>query len=360
MLKDRKKISFLGQTIWVGLDVHKLSWTVAICSLHRIYRPFTLRPPKVEDLVHYLHQHFPEATYVCAYEAGFSGYALCEALHQFDIECLVVHAADIPVSDKQSEFKTDARDAATIARSLRSGELESIFIPSKQQQCDRALIRVRKQIGRDLVRTKNRIKSLLFFFNINIPDEFDTKSSRWSRPFQTWLWNLELPKPSATEALQLLMSTFTYTLGNKRNLDSRLRLLSQQDRYMQQADLLETVPGIGRHTAIKILTELGDIKRFNNLNALCNYIGLVPASRNSGDSVRQSRITRRGHTDLRTIMVEAAWVAIGVDPALEQTYVKLKSRMIAQKAIIRIARKLVGRIRYVLIHNVNYEKGIVC
>lgn len=65
-------------------------------------------------------------------------------------------------------------------------------------------------------------------------------------------------------------------------------------------------------------------KVWDNLNALCNYIGLVPASHNSGDSVKQSRLTRRGHTALRTMMVEAAWVAIGVDPALDQVYTQLK------------------------------------
>ena len=360
MVKDRKKISFKDQTIWAGLDVHLLSWTVAICSEHRVYRPFKMSPPKVEDLVYYLRKKFPEATYICAYESGFSGYGLCESLYEFDIACLVVHAADIPVSDKQTEFKTDARDAANIARCLRSGELQSIYIPSKQLQCDRSLIRVRKQFGSDLVRIKNRIKPLLYFFNIAIPQEYKSRSSRWSRPFQAWLWQLELPKPSATESLKLLMGASTYTLGMKRNIDSRLRQLSQQEQYLAQADLLETVPGIGRHTAIKFLTELGDIQRFSNLNALCNYIGLVPASHNSGDAVKQSRLTRRGHTALRTTMVEAAWVAIGVDPALDKNYSQLKKRMIAQKAIIRIARKLLARIRYVLIHQVDYEKGIVC
>lgn len=359
MTKDRKKISFSGQTIWVGLDVHKLSWAVAICSENRVYRPFTLRPPKVEDLVYYLQQNFPDGDFLCAYEAGFSGFGLCEALLEFDIECWVIHAADIPTSDKDAEFKTDTRDAAKIARSLRSGELNSIYLPNKQLQCDRTLVRVRQQIGRDVVRTKNRIKSLLYFYGVEIPEEYQSRSARWSRPFQAWLWNLELPFPSATEGLRLLMSSFTYNLGQKRNLDSRLRLLSNQERYQTQADLLETVPGIGRHTAIKFLTQLGDISRFSSLNSLCNYIGLVPASHNSGEAVRQGRLTYRGHTQLRVMLVEAAWTAIGVDPALEQVYNQLKKRMVAQKAIIRIARKLLGRIRYVLIHQIKYEKGII-
>ena len=77
-------------------------------------------------LVDYLENDFPQGTYICAYEAGFSGFGLCEALMDRGIQCLVINAADIPTSDRDAEFKTDQRDATKIAKCLRSGEVHSI------------------------------------------------------------------------------------------------------------------------------------------------------------------------------------------------------------------------------------------
>lgn len=358
MPQNKQKITFEEEDIYVGIDVHKNSWTIAICTEHRCYRPFSISPPRIEDLVDYLETNFPDGCYLCAYEAGFSGFNLCEALFDYGIACLVVHAADIPTANKETEFKTDARDAAKIARSLRSGELRSIHIPSKQLQGDRALARLQDQFRKDLVRQKCRIKMHLYYFGITIPKQFDNRG-RWSRDFIAWLYQVELPTPNATAVLRNLLGQMIYSLGMKRNAEQWLRNLSRSEPYQEWADLLETVPGIGRLTAIKFLLQLGDIRRFRSLDALCNYVGLVPASRNSGDRVRQGRLTHRGHTQLRTMLVEAAWTAIGVDPALSHCYTELKKRMLPQKAIVRIAKKLLARIRYVLKNKVAYEKGVL-
>jgi len=358
MIKDRKKISFANHPVYVGLDVHKKSWTVAICTAHREYRPFNISPPSVEVLVDYLQTNFPHAEFRCAYEAGFSGFGLCESLIDQGINCWVINAADIPTADRDAEFKTDPRDAAKIARSLRSGEVHSIHIPSKTLQGDRGLARLHDQFKRDLIRQKCRIKMNLLFFGVKIPTQYDDQG-RWSRPFIKWMYNLEMPSANATLMLKNQLGLFIYLLGMKRNTEAWLRSLSKTQTYQKQTDILLSVPGIGRLTAIKFLLQLGQIDRFRNLNALCNYIGLVPASSNSGDRVRQKRLTRRGHTQLRSMLVEAAWTAIGVDPALSHCYAQLKKRMVAQKAIIRIARKLLARIRYLLLHEMEYEKGVI-
>lgn len=358
MTEDKQKITFEDQDIFVGIDVHKKSWTVAVCTQHRCYRPFTISPPCVESLVGYLETRFPLGFYVCAYEAGFSGFSLCEALFDYGITCLVVNPADIPTSDKEAEFKTDARDAAKIARCLRSGELQSIYLPSKKLQGDRALSRLQEQFRSDLVRQKNRIKMHLFFFGVSIPEEFD-KPGRWSDAFLKWLYQLEMPAASATMVLQQLLGHLTYCRGMKRYTERQIRQLGRTEDYCSQAELLESVPGIGPLTATKFLLQTGPIERFPSLDALCSYAGLVPASHNSGEATRQSRMTRRGHTQLKTMLIEAAWTAISVDPALGHCYTELKKRMPPQKAIVRIAKKLLARIRFVLVNEVPYEKGIL-
>lgn len=356
MLKVRKKISFEGQKIYIGIDVHKIKWAICICTEDTNFRPFTIDADP-EILINYLNRNFPEGDFCCAYEAGFSGYGLYEALWEANIKCLVVHAADIPTTHKESEFKNDKNDALKIAKAIRSGDLQSIAIPDRQLQEDRALVRYRIQLRKDLARQKCRIKSFLAFFSIPIPPQWD--NPRWSRPFINWLWNLELTTDEGTKTLRLNMGSFTYIHGMCVNTDNHLRELSRTQRYQKDVALLTSVVGFGTRRAIEFLVLIGDIKRFSNNDKLANYLGLVPSAKSSGENIRQDRLTYRGHKQLRSIMVQAAWTSITTDPAMAKKYGNLKKRMIPQKAIISVARSLLCRVRFVLINEVSYQKGIV-
>lgn len=355
MTKVKKKISFEGQNIYVGMDVHKTQWTICVCTEHSNFRPFSMKPDP-EILIDYLRREFPDGNYLCAYEAGFSGFGLYEALWESTISCIVVHAADIPTSHKEAEFKTDKRDALKIAKSLRSKELSGIFIPDKQLQEDRSLVRFRQQLRRDIVRQKCRIKSLLDFYGIAIPEQW-TKS-KWSAGMRSWLWNLKLCTEEGTKAMQLHMGMLEHIRGMCNTTDGHLRELSRTKRHKKLVKLLMTVVGFGRLRSIEFLVELGDIKRFKNLDSLSNYVGLVPSSNNSGNRVNQKELTTRGHKQLRTMLIEAAWVSMNTDAAMAKKYGELKKRMLGQQAIVSIARKLLNRVRYVLINEVAYQKGI--
>jgi transposase len=269
---------------------------------------------------------------------------------------LVVHAADIPTSHKESEFKTDKRDALKIAKSLRAGEISGIAIPDKQLQEDRTLVRFRQQLRRDIVRQKCRIKSILAFYSIILPAKWT--NSKWTEAMRSWLWNLKLCTDEGTKSIHLHMGMLEYIRGMCINTDGHLRDLSRTKRYEKQVDLLMTVVGFGRLRAIAFLVELGDIQRLKNLDKLSNYVGLVPSSNNSGNKVSQSQLTTRGHKQLRTMLIEAAWTSMNTDPAMAKKYGELKKRMLPQQSIVVIARKLLSRLRYVLVNEVKYEKGI--
>lgn len=356
MAKIKKKVDFSGQPIYVGIDVHKKKWSIGICTQNRSFRPFS-QAADPSQLLTYLHENFPRGDYHSAYEAGFSGFGLHAFLKDNGVNSIVIHPGDVPTTDREAEFKTDSRDARKIAEALRSGQLQGIHIPGRQRQEERQLIRFRKQLRKDLVRQKCRIRMMLAFYGIHFPDQWDR--SRWDKGLRQWLWELELQHPEGTDTLRLMMGQFEYIRGIRNHVKSRMLALSNKEAYLADADLLQTVPGFSRRTAVRFLAELGDIGRFGTLDRLCSYIGLVPGTRSSGETQRAGRLTYRGHTELRMMMVEAAWVAIGVDPALEQAYAQLRKRLIAQKAIVKIARKLLARIRFVLIHRVNYEKGTV-
>ena len=116
---------------------------------------------------------------------------------------------------------------------------------------------------------------------------------------------------------------------------------------------------IGLITAIIILTELENIARFGNIDNLCGFIGLIPSKYSTGDKEGIGNLTHRGHNVLRTAIIESAWVAVRLDPALMMSYHKLCKRMEPNKAIIRIAKKLLSRINYVLKNKQPYVHGIV-
>ena len=143
------------------------------------------------------------------------------------------------------------------------------------------------------------------------------------------------------------------------NIDAHLKELARSPRYEQKVELLTSVCGFATTRAIKFLVEIGDIKRFDNIDKLACFVGLVPASNNSGNKVSQKELTVRGHKHLRTMLIEAAWVAIGADPAMARKYAQLKKRMLGQQAIVAVARSLLARVRFVLLNNVKYQKGII-
>ena len=228
----------------------------------------------------------------------------------------MVNPADIPTTNKERVQKEDKRDSRKIARSLSSGTLIPIYTPSMQTQRDRSLLRTRAMLVKDMVRYKNRIKSFLFFYGINIDEPFADPKKHWTKRFMNWLESLEIDQGSGKESLQLLISEYGNLRASILKVTKQIRELSQTAIYKEQVYLLESVPGIGIITAMTILTELETLDRFNNLDKMCGYIGLVPSTKSSGEKDKSGDITPRGHGVLRNAIVESSWIAIRKDPSL--------------------------------------------
>jgi transposase len=108
-----------------------------------------------------------------------------------------------------------------------------------------------------------------------------------------------------------------------------------------------------------LLTELHDIGRFKTLDKLCSYVGLIPNTNSSGETDRKTCMTGRRNVQLRVVLIESAWTAVRKDPALMMSFNELSKHMTKTKAIIRIARKLLNRIRYVLKHQQEYVPAVI-
>jgi transposase len=347
MVQKHTILDWLGQHVFIALDVHKRSWIVAIVTEQADFKTFT-QPPEVNVLVSYLHRHFPNATYHCVYEAGYSGYWICEQLRGHGIDCIVVNPADVPTMDKERKHKTNKVDARKLARSLRNGELVPLYLPSRVALEDRSLIRSHHMFVSKQTRCKNQIKALLSFYGVTLPE--DLADRYWSARYVAWLESLCLQSPSGTHVLKTLLDELAHLRKNILDTTRAICARARTESYAFNVVHLTTISGISTLVAMILLTEIITLDRFRSLDDLACFVGLVPGEKSSGDERTMTGMTERKNRYLRWILIESAWVAIRHDESLALAFNTLSRRMPKNQAIIRIARKLLNRVRFVLKH----------
>lgn len=176
--------------------------------------------------------------------------------------------------------------------------------------------------------------------------------SYWPKAFITWLSQVQLTQPSGTLTLQVWLEELQFIQTLKKKLDRHLIHVARE-KDDSQISLLRSIPGVGLIGALTLLTELGDMKRFKRFDDLCSYVGLVPNVYSSGETEHVGHLTKRKAQHLQPILIQFAWKAVGKDPALLKSYQQWCKAMKANKAIVRVARKLLSRIRYVMMNEKN-------
>ncbi|MGV8829042.1 MAG: IS110 family transposase [Breznakibacter sp.] len=185
------KIDFSGQNFYAGIDIHLKSWKVPIIVNEREHKTFS-QNSSAELLYNYLKKNFPGAVYHSAYEAGFCGFNSHRELKEVGINNIIINPADIPTTDKEKKQKEDKRDSRKIVKSLKNGDLKGIYVPSKEMEELRGLVRYRKTLVKEISRHKCRIKSFLYFNGFKLPLEKEVASQHWSGRFMQWLKDIEL------------------------------------------------------------------------------------------------------------------------------------------------------------------------
>lgn len=355
MTKLQQFADFTNKKIFVGIDVHKKSWSVSLYYEQQYLRTFS-QPPSTEALAVFLKREFPQANFTCGYESGFSGFWIQRQLQEKGLTCYVLHPGDIPHTVKHKTAKTDAIDSKSIASALSAGTVSSIYIPDPKTEHDRTILRYRQRLLKDIKRCKNRIKSFLFQFGIPIPDRYERS---WSKPFVQWLNDISIEYPTGRLALSRMISQLELLRGSLLQVNKDLRLLQRSTEYKPLMDILTSVSGVGPLTAFTLILEIADINRFSSFRHLNSFVGLYPMEYSSGEHEYKGKITVRRNHFLRDILVEAAWTSIRHDPAMLLAYESWTQRMTAKRAIVKIARKLLSRIRYVWINKTVYVKGVV-
>lgn len=335
---------YTGQFIYLGIDVHKLTYSVTAIHQGQIIKRDKMQACP-QKLVLYCKKFFIGASIYSAYEAGFCGFSLHRYLIENGINNIVVHAASIEIAARE-RVKNDKRDSLKIATQLSAGRLNCIYIPSIEREAFRSISRLREKLIRDKTRLSVQMKS---FLNLN---GMISSSKRVSRS-----WVLDFLSISDDREiffyLKTLAKRWIATDDEIKIIEEKLK--EQASKEIDLEKIYRSVPGIGPIASRLLINELGDMSQFKNERVLFSYTGLTPREYSSGENVRVGHISRQGKPVLRRILVQAAWTAIKKDKGLKKIFEKISIRAGKKKAIIGIARRLIGHVRACLQKNEPYK-----
>lgn len=339
---------YIGETVFVGIDVHKKTYSLtAICNGERVKRDTLPADPK--SLAHYLKKFFKGAIIKSAYEAGFSGFHLHRCLIEHGIENIVVNAASIEIGARD-HVKTDKRDSLKIATQLSVGRLQCIFIPSLEMDDKRQLTRLRDTLVKDRNRIAVRLKHKAHYNGLIGPDDNKKISRKWIQA----LLSLEV-RSGLKYVINDMAEQWESLTQRIKKLDVVLDEQAKHDKELENVYL--SVAGVGKISARVLANELGDMSQFCSERRLFSYTGLTPAEYSSGEHTRKGHITGQGKSILRAILVQCSWVAIRFDPDLNIVFERIRKRAGTKRAIIGVARRLIGKIRACFRKNELYKIG---
>jgi len=337
-----------AEDLFVGIDLHKHRWHV------------TLRTADVEIFSHSIAGRWQELRKVlnrfngcrihAVYEAGYFGFWLFDHLTQYGVDCIVTPPSLIP-QEHGNRVKTDRLDSRKLARLLAKGLLKGIWVPSAKERFHRQVIRRRRQLVGDRVRTQNRIKSELCFYGIDLP----APRGQWSQVYFVNLQRIKFKNRWMQQSFNQLLEQYEFLCTQIDKQTQLLKQLSQLPLYRDRVKILRSIPGIGILTAMEILLELQDFSRFRRAEQLAAYVGLTPSQYSSADRIRMGRITGAGKNTVRSVLVESCWHLIRKDKAMRKKYEQIKARSGGKRAIVAISRKLILCIRRLVLDNRPYE-----
>jgi transposase len=290
-------------SIFVGLDVHKSSIDVALAdsgrdSEVRFYGTIGGDLESLHKVVRKLQSN--GATLRFVYEAGPCGYDIYRSLTDQGFDCVVIAPSKIP-RKSGDRIKNDRRDALSLARLHRAGELTAVYVPTSEDEAMRDLTRGRE----DAVKALRIAKQVLLAFILRHGHRYSGQT-HWSKAHWNWIAGIKMPH----RAQQIVMQEYVH--GVREQLDRVQRLTGQVQelvppwRWAPVVKALQALRGVSLIVAATTIAELGDLTRFESARQLMAYLGLVPSLHSSGPTTRRGGITKTGNGHVRRALTEAA------------------------------------------------------
>ncbi|MCA1680728.1 MAG: IS110 family transposase [Actinobacteria bacterium] len=289
-------------TTWVALDVHKHSIVAATLPASG-GEPRLRQIETTERAIRRFARDLGDpATIALCYEAGPCGYGLLRLLAGMGLACDVVAPSLVPVQ-AGARVKTDRRDAKRLVTLYRAGALTFVAPPSLEQEGLRDLVRARDDLRQARTAARHRVaKSLLRYGHV-----FREGKRSWTKAHMAWVRRQRLQDPLAQEALSHLLCHLDALDAQLAALDHRIDEVAATEPWSDPVRWLCAFRGISTRTALGLLAEIGDFRRFASPRELMGFLGLTPSEYSSGESRHRGHITKTGNEHARRLLVEAAW-----------------------------------------------------
>ncbi|SAL87263.1 transposase IS116/IS110/IS902 family protein [Caballeronia arvi] len=333
-------------TVYVGLDVHKESITVAYALGSGEVEVLGKIGTTKADIDRLCKRLQSKARHIrIVYEAGPCGYGLYRQLMQKGFDCMVCAPSLIPKKPGE-RVKTDRRDAVKLVRSLRAGDLSRVYVPTVDDEAFRDLARAWVSVKDDLKRARQRLKGFLLLHGVGYTGRAD-----WGPSHRRWLSEFAFESAWQQLAFEEHRRTIEDRLAQCERLEAALREAVVNWRFYPVVLALQTMRGVQFTTAVGLLAELGDLSRFDHPRQLMGWLGVTPSEHSSGEKRRQGSITKNGNAYARKLLVEAAWSyqhPARVSPEIQRRHEGIPKPIVdrawdAQVRLCRRYRKLVAR-----------------
>jgi transposase len=327
--------------VFIGIDVAKLRNAVAIANAGRdgeirYMGECDASPESMTRLIRKLAAKHDKLHF--CYEAGPTGYGLYRLIVALGHECIVVAPSLIPRRSGE-RVKTNRRDAQSLARLLRAGELTAVWVPDETHEAVRDLVRTRGMVVEDYRRKRQHVTAFL----LRHGRSYDGKTS-WRGRHKRWLDGQNFGHPAQRLAYQEMLNAVQVTVERMDRLEAALIELVPEWTMAPVVAAFQAMRGVQFLTAVTMVAEAGDLRRFDHPRQLMAFLGLVPSERSTGESRHQGGITKTGNSSARKVLVEAAWTyrhsaGLGVDHQRRQKDLPEPVRDIAWKAQTRLCAR---------------------
>ena len=290
--------------LYIGMDVHKDTISMSVYSNKdkSIILEKTI-PNDRPTILRFMAKRGPVSQIVSGYEAGCVGFDLYRLLSTDNIECHVIAPGKI-ARRPSDRVKTDRKDARLLAMMLKNGDYESIYVPSAEVEADRDFLRSRDQIRRETMAVRKKLLSFLLRHGIKYPT-----GKHWTQRHWIWLRKLKLN----STILQITFESYISRLSDievlAESMDIKLKEIALSEKYKESVERLRCFRGIDYYSALSLLVEIDNFKRFPTAMSFMNFLGLVPSEHTSGKKRKQGSITKTGNSFLRRMLIECSWSA---------------------------------------------------